>query len=604
MKNIRRKIITIIIGVILVFASFTSLTACSFFEENQERVNRQVVAVVMPGTEYEENIYHWQLIQRLNQILQGQQMTQLPTESQMIVIIEDMVDQRLIAIERNRMFARGDLIFRGDHRDAEGNLTGRLYHPITGEPICAFTGTDTECPVCHGDPDRVYGCNIDFTDINQVREVLFNSINAELATIRNNILSSHGEELPIENTPGELPQPEFPVRTPEVPDHYVPQTELFIPDRAYWPGATGGAEQRSLQTQALRRLVSSFEQAVIDFPREHDEARLQSDRDMINEKFANRDYIGLYLALVDTYMIEFIGGEDIKNQVRDSILQRYLADAVEVSREDVYERFTFEQNTQRVQWTNNHQAFASAVSGNQRILFRPNNDFFYVKHILLPFTDAQTARLSNFRQRPNITRADIEQFRSQLVDEIRVHPRREDGFPDLRNPPLTAQEVLNIVRAEVNPLSANPRYADRRFTDFIYMFNTDPGAFTHHLGYAMPHNREAGGQFMPEFEQGGWTLAEEYQVGQVLTNFIVTDFGVHIMFYASNPPAGYMAHLSSFQTIAEENTWFDVFYNEIRGQRQAREFQVWANNVILEARIRGATEVQEIFPRAFRDLVE
>jgi len=616
MKIIRKKITPIVIAVVIMLTSVITFSACHFITRDEERQARQVVARVMPGTEYEENIYRWELIQAINQAFQGQQ--RLPTEREMQQILDNMVDQRLVAMEIQRMFNRGDIVFRDgllpyryetvqEVNPVTGERTWvrrRMTHPETGEYLrfCAMHGMEGPSEAVDGEClcDPEYR-NIDYTDINQVRRILFSSIDSELATIQRDILSQHGESPPVENEPGTLPQPEFPIREVEEPDYHIPELELFIPEMAFWPGTQGDADRRSLEIEALRRFTTNIVQVVENSIREHDPVRLQQDRDMFREKFANRDYSGLYLALIDTYVIEFIGGEDIRRQVEDAIFNRYLGQRVVVDDLDVEAEFRRTLNSQRAQFAHNPQAYSGAVSGNQRILFRPNANYFYVKHILLPFTEGQTGRLAEFRQRSGVTRAEIEQFRDvQLVNEIRVHPRQADGFPDLRQT-FTAHEVLNMVRSEVNSRSASLREADRRFTDFIYMFNTDPGAFTHPLGYAMPHDRNADSGFMPEFADGGWELAYNYQPGQVLTNFRVTDFGVHIMFYASNPPANYTALLSSFQTPAEENTWFDIFYQEIRNARQRDEFNIWARAVILEAR--WGEEVQVIYRSRFRDLI-
>ena len=615
MKTFKKKLIAVLVSVVVLLTGAAAFTGCHFRVPNEMRNLRQVVAVVLPNTQfgyddrgrpvYGENIYKWQLIQAVNQAFQGQ--NALPTEQAVNDVLDNLVNQRLIAHEATRMFESGDVFFR------DGALGYRL---IDGERVYinAMEGFEGDC-VYYGtglytyiDGERVYLYNVDFTDINNLRRALFNSIDQELASIRRDILNQHGHDQPAENQPGSLPQPEFPVREVEPQTHHVPEHELFMPERANWPGVSGDSERRSLEIEALRRFTSNIIQVVEGGVREYDSAKLEADRNTINEFLRTRNYTELYLWLVDSYLVYQIGARDMRQQIEDGIINRFLTEAVEVSDTDVENLFMAQRETQQFQFSRDQQAFASAVSGNQNILFRPNNNFFYVKHVLLPFSDAQTAQLANFRQRPNVTRAEIEEFRNeQLVNDIRVHRRDVNGFPILERE-YTAQEVLSEVVREVNRLSANLTYATRRFTDFIYEFNTDPGAFTHPLGYAMPHDREAGGQFMPEFEQGGWELAENHFPGVVLNRFVVTDFGVHIMMYASNPPANYTALLGNFQTPANENTWFDVFYNQLREARERDEFEAWARRTITSVRNQrdengNQVSVQTVYNRRFRDLI-
>ena len=596
MKTFKRKLIAILMSVAIIFTGAAAFAACGFFPQNELRDLRQVVArVMLPGTDEEENIYKWQLIQAINSAFQGQQETS-PSEQQVEQILRSLVDQRLISHEVSRMFERGDVIFRN----------GALYSP-DGEPICAMHGMNGECLFCG--TEQAHLCNnIDYSDENHIRRTLFNSIDQELAAIRREILTQHGYEHPVENAPATLPQPEFPIREQEESTYHTPELTLFTPDRANIPGTFGEAYRRSLEIEALRRFSSNIIQVVQNGVRQYNEERLQQDIDTRNEFLSNSNYEGLYLWLIDSYAVEQIGGNDIREQTKNEIVSRYLAENVEVTEADVNAAFRMNLEDQQFTFSRDAQAFASAVSGNQNILFRPNNNFFYVKHVLLPFTDAQTARLANFRARPLVTREEVEVFRNeQLVNEIRVHRRMENGFPNLDRE-YTAQEVLNEMATALRPLQNDLAAATRRFTDFIYQFNTDPGAFTHPLGYAMPHSREDGGQFMPEFEIGGWELSYYHAPGRLLERFVVTDFGVHIMFYSYNPPANEVALLHDYQTPAQLATWFEVFYDQIRETRERNEFQIWANRIITAARNNrdeqnNLVPVQVTYNRRFRDLV-
>jgi len=581
----KKKIITILISIVLVLAATVTLTGCSMFSTDDIANMRQVVATVSYGDNLENtrNIYKFELNEA---VWQASNQGQIPVTERLVNhALQSLIDNEFVQIEIERKFRDGDLVWRG------GGQTG-----------------DDE---------------VDYADTNEFRRTLFDSIDNELRAEQRRIYAERDIDVPDDQPPPPAPAPEFPIREPDVDNAHIVEPTLFVPMSGRFPGAGGSADRISIETTAFRRFVNRIIDNVENAVREHDEDLLQADRDFFNQKFAAGDFASAYQALVPvnplagspaylgadgapvaiaagSYALMFLAGNSVRDQIKETILDRSLAYDVVVEASEVARRFNQERDAQIAQFRANPAAYSSAVSGNQRIFYRPNNNYFYVKHVLLPFTDAQTDRLSAFRERQGVTIADITNFRDvQLVNEIRVFARMEDGFNDYSRT-FTAHEVFNLIRGEVAAASGSMRTAHRRFDDFIYMFNTDPGAFTHHFGYAQNRNRAAGTGFMAEFAEAAWTLNEQFEPGDVFPEMAITDFGVHIMFFAGRTTAGWTAQLDSFETPSEYQTWFDVFYEELRTHREREQINRWAGGIIRAAR--GNSDSYTIFHRRFRDL--
>ena len=600
----KKKLISIIVAVVLSTAAFFTLTGCHFVTRDDTQQARQVVAVVLPGTDNERNIYRFELIQFVNQQFSQSQVP--PTQQDIESILYHMIDQALIEIEIQRMFAEGEIVWRGGSmyryvnyadpnsprvRENGGPFSGPLYsltHPLNNEE----------------QPEDGWEAWVDFFDENELRRGIFDAIDQELRSIENQIYIERDREVAAPSEPPVEEEPEFPIRTPDVTEEHTPENSLYIPELARRPGILGGADQISLQVQAMRRFTTTIMRNVENSIRVHDEEKLQQDRDRINAYFAVANIEDLYLAMPELYAIEFLIGEDMRNQLKQGRVQEAKSEGVVVSDADVVARFNAARESQIHSFTHNADAYSAAVSGNQRILWRPTDRYFYVKHVLLPFSDAQTDRLTSFRQRPNITQAQINEFRDvTLVNEMRIHPRNAAGFPD-RSQTFTAHQVFDMIRSETNTHSASLRDADRRFTDFIYMFNTDPGAFTHDLGYAIPRDPNIPSGMVPEFEAGAHRLLNEYQPGQVLTDWAVTDFGIHIMFFAQDTVANTLYSINDFETPAQHRTFREAFYEEIRQEREQVAFGRWVNNVLQAQRSQHHDNLSRTYNRRFRDLYE
>lgn len=428
------------------------------------------------------------------------------------------------------------------------------------------------------------------TETNAVKKQMYDIIDSTLISTQNEILAARDEGQIVNTGDGELnTSTTYPVRSDEKAED-VKDTEVWEPEITRYPGLYGDADKRSLEREALRRFIAMIEERVEDDFRVTAEDRAKFDEDIkkINE-ITDRDGLSyVYPILGDTHILYYITGESIEQSQKLQLLQNYLTDSVDVDDERVLESYRNLLNTQRSAYDDpatGSAAYDKAMSAGDTVLYHPNNNHFYVKHILLPFSDAQTASLNAYKSGTNVTKEEVNRFRDRLVENIVCYPHVMGE--DDKSKPMTVDQVLAEIKAVMLPLEGSPRQADAAFTDLVYKYNTDPGAFDNNKGYVLKYKlgAEDTDQWVEEFASAARALRKNQAVGEVYKdedgNYakIVTDYGVHIMYFASVVEQG-VAELYGYTAPNETETYFDVLKAPIVSTLEGVVYQNWENRIL------------------------
>ena len=133
----------------------------------------------------------------------------------------------------------------------------------------------------------------------------------------------------------------------------------------------------------------------------------------------------------------------------------------------------------------------------------------------------------------------------------------------------------------MSSLKVSAREAERKFDELIYLYSTDPGSFGAGKAYAVKRDdeKEFSG-YMEEFYRGAMELYNQgYKEGEVLPHYVVTDYGVHIMYLAQKIERG-IRYLNDYLTPGEYRTVRDTFEETIRTSKENKEFTSWQNDRI------------------------
>lgn len=424
---------------------------------------------------------------------------------------------------------------------------------------------------------------------NEVKKRIYDIIDSTLISIKNDILDERGRpgittdgdsEVSTETTYPIKPEDKDGEKDDEKDDEWQP--EPWEPSLSRYPGLSGDPDRQSLEREAMRRFISLLESRVEDDFRVtgEDSEKFESDIEAIDEIIDTRGISYVYPMIGSTHLMYYVSGKSIERSQKIRELQSYLSESVDVSDEEVIAKYNSLLNEQRSAYTANVSAFNTAMSNNSTVLYYPNDNFFYVKHILLPFSDAQKAELTAFKERLNVTKGEIESFRNGLAESIVCYPHV--AGEDDKTRPMTVDKVMSHIRSVMTPLESNVKSADTTFDDLIYLYNTDTGAFGNNKGYVVKYRLDEGESetYMQEFADAARYMRENLAVGQVYYNKVITDYGVHIMYFASTTRPG-TVQLHSYTTPGEVETYYDVLKEPIKSAREQAAYTTWENNVLM-----------------------
>lgn len=544
----------IVIGILAVVMAATMLTGCSFFEYNTERDYKQVVAEVKSyeiadGTKYgvddydkyktqTKTIYKLDLVEYVNNNYSSLSQTYSSTQDIVEASMEMLLDTELVINEVDALIHYGSL---------EWGITER----------------------------------------NKVIKQVYTVIDNSLMTLKNDILDERDESGIESGESSDDSDTTYPIKSEESDDDDVKDTEIWKPNTASYPGLTGDSDTRSLETEAMRRFIQLLYDRVEDDFRIDSETQKKFDADkeridnIINTKGVAYVYPELFSYDEDgnytgIYYMYHISGKNVERSIKITTLQSYLTESVTVSEEEVAKEFTATLNSQKSEYTANVSAFDTAMSGSDTVLYYPNNNYFYVKHILLPFSDAQTEQLDKYKAKPNVSEEQIKDFRNKLAESIVAYPH-VNGEDD-HSHPMTVDEVMAEIKATMLPLKNNVKKADLAFDDLIYKYNTDPGAFDNNKGYVVKNTTVTDNSYVEEFTNAALYMRENLSVGEVYYEKIVTDYGVHIMYFASVTPIGEVS-LYDYTTPGEVETYYDLLEEPIRTTRESAKYSAWEAEV-------------------------
>lgn len=552
-----RKIICFILCIV---TSMAVLTGCTLFEHDYNRDYQQVVAEINPITETKE-------------VPKDKDST---SENPEMETIEFTSEKKYIYKSElvNAFSSNGQQMVTEQGMTIEQALESLLRQLITRELILI-------------EADRALKfreIEMDLTATNRVKKLVYNSIDAQILSICNTILKERNETLrPVPNTDEDGSQTTtYPTPEKEEPEDDVKDTEEWKPSLTRYPGMTGDADSISLEKEAVRRLVTQLKETVKnDFRVTKEQKELfKKDAETLENLIKEKKEVEIYPILGESEMIKWLITRSAENQVKVELLQENIVDSVYVTDEQINENYNTILTNQKASFKDIAKYKAAVEDGKENLFYHPSSDYFYVKHILLPFTEEQKAKLTAFSASGK-TKEDIDIYRKQLSTEIKVY-EHVNGEDDLAHP-KTVSQVMNEIQGKMKQVETRPYDAERTFNSLIYKYNTDPGIFNNAKGYAVgPTPDKDKGEtekYMLEFAVGARELKEKSNIGAI-SDLILTDFGFHILYYANNIKTGIPTKLSEFETPGEYKTYYKILKDQLVTQQENERFTDWQNEKI------------------------
>lgn len=554
----RKKPFKLIICTFLAAMLAVTATGCALFEHNYDKDYQQVVATIAPITETrktgeldrtfnsgEKKIYKSQLVASMNTNAQNviNQGYASDLEGAAEYLLNQLIYRQLILAEADR------LLFFGDMKWTQ-------------------------------------------KDSNEVTKAVYSSLDSQIASIKKEILTEHDEPTQgdSENTETKTTFPTPPVEEAEEDE----DPEKWVPDINRYPAIHGDQKQRSLEREAVRRLVDVLEESVeddfvaTDKEKEYFKRDVEKMRKLIDSKKEEEIYPMLYDADYDaeknegngTYLLEYVLGKSARENRKMVKLEEMVEEGVTVTENEIQEYYNSLVTTQTTSFKTASNYSTAMTSDTTNVVYTPDSNYFYVKHILIPFSDEQKAELTEYKESGLYTAAQIEAFRGRLATQIVSYPHVE-GENDLTRP-MSVNSIFNTIKSQMSPYRYDAREAERLFDSLTYEYNTDTGAFGSVKGYAVAYELAEGENetYMQEFADAARDMYDTLQVGQLYDKQVITDYGVHIMYLASKTTAGQIKGLNDYQTPAEYKKVKELIEETITANKEAAVFRTWQEEKI------------------------
>ena len=355
--------------------------------------------------------------------------------------------------------------------------------------------------------------------------------------------------------------------------------EAWKPSLSKYPGLNAyDQESRSLEIESLKRALKNIKSAVLavrDITAE-DKAKVEKEFRSFDQITNTKGASYVYGALQGTTTAYLYAGKSYEEQQKLALLEEYITGTVEVTRADVEAVYNSTLAAQKSAYAD-EAAYESAISSDTKLLYFRDSNHFFVKHILIPFSAEQTARLNAYKTGGEAAiEGTYEDFRNRLANEI-VSYEHVDG--EDYGDPIALDAIYNEIVNKVNG-AATKYEKERAFDDLIYKYNTDPGIFGKTYGYMEKYNLGSSTEsYVAEFADAARKLYEGGVEG-ALSGKVVTDYGVHVLFLSKLPKEGEVLGLNDYYSYGKYESVYSAMESSALTAQENAAFSQWRNKQV------------------------
>lgn len=355
--------------------------------------------------------------------------------------------------------------------------------------------------------------------------------------------------------------------------------EVWTPSLSRYPGLnTFDEETRSLELEAFSRALKSIKESVYTLYDITEEQKADIEKEYEEfEKITNTKGLSyVYGALQNSTVAYLYAGRTYEDQQKMTLIEEYITGTVEVTRSDVEEIYNRTLAQQKSEFAT-ESGYESAISDDTKLLYFPDDNHFFVKHILIPFSDEQSDELTAYKNSvENAVEGNYLAYRDRLAEQITSyeHVDGEDyGAPISIN--AIYNEIVNKVGGAVTLYEK-----ERAFDDLIYKYNTDPGIFEKTYGYMEKYDLGSSTEsYVEEFAEAARKLYEGGVEGAI-SGKVVTDYGIHILYLSKLPKAGEVIGLDDYYSYGKYDSVYSSMEETALTTKENAAFSKWREKQI------------------------
>lgn len=386
-----------------------------------------------------------------------------------------------------------------------------------------------------------------------------------------------------------------------IDDYYFnkKQSRNYVVSANRIPGLFGDDKTRSLENNAMDRVLTSVKEETDAFTNvtAEEKQKIADAWATINEIKTTKGISYTYSALAESYIMEHIVGKSYREEVLVGLLEEYIESQIGVSSKEVEDRYASILASQKEAYSDDINNYISDMEKGNMVLYHPVSGYYFIKHILIPFSTEQLADIEEYEgsaigQQYN----NQEEYRNYLATQI-VSYEHKDGED------YGEAKSISEIEAEIRKTIAEASYGekDKAFTKLMYKYSTDTAGFGQKYGYKEKVSFADGekSSFVPEFAQA---CADLYAKGDlyVLSDNIVTTYGVHIIMLTKVVDYETETGLYDYATPSDNRTIYQTLENELYDAKLSDFFTKWQNEEIVTNYANSA----KVFDEKFENIIE
>ena len=241
---------------------------------------------------------------------------------------------------------------------------------------------------------------------------------------------------------------------------------------------------------------------------------------------------------MDEYFVYAIEEQILSQIANEYLFGKYDEYVGKITEADFNTRLENLREQAEAQFSQNVSAFAdfiSEISDSDFIYYVPAEyagEYHYIRSILIPFSDEQTALLELAKAEYGENSAAYKTYRDSLAQGITV----KDYSTDDKGVDTEISVATLLDRSNTFDGVSLADVTREQIIEWTYKYNTDPGMFNPVRGYIVsesPSNMTGSGEtYVAEFLEGArYLIAENNGGGETNATAVVTDYGIHILYY-------------------------------------------------------------------------
>lgn len=558
-----KKILTIICSLIL---CVVTLTGCNLVELDKEKYYQQTVASVSSDEKaYEREYTKKELIDAFYQYSYSNvQNGSITTEQGVITAFNSMVERGLLIAGIQKHYIDAGLIeFTDEH---ENQIREEAFEYMQDEIFAHEDEIREEKGITSSSSDAI------------TEEEVETSLRAEYIKYQPQIILDEDSAKAVRNNDYYSDV----VLGYQVPQHFEQQiTDEVISNEAYVRYIKG------LQSLAKEEGRKTSEAEVLKYEEERLIKLITENKYLeLFENYLKDNNIYDYEQNDDKYYVK----EDINNKVLNYYKEQY--------------------NIQKNKFTANINAYHSAMAADaSKVYYHPNSgeEYMYVSHILLKFSDAQTKEISSLKTKLNNKQISQEAYDlkvKEIANKIQVIYEKNN-----KTYTSNAQEVYNTVVNYVNNYGGNDvKKRAELFNDMIYLYNDDEGIMNKDFAYVVNLKTTVQDKMVKEFADASRELNSNTEKGVgSLSDMVITEYGVHIIFHAGlveNVIQPNNIDNLTYQALFKYTTQLSsdkTLYNYVYDQLTLNDYATRTDDLVKQ--IKGEVVIND-YKSAYKDLFE